>query len=268
MKVDLSRAAGFPLTFDPSTGELGGDGPIQFGRVARRHAEMVRVLFEPDGVAPTTELYWTLPLIEAGTATTLLEQTGLTYSCVLLPPLKIGREYVKTQGHYHPAMPSSDISYPEVYTHLWGEPSLLLQRRRVDHDDQIDDCALVELRDGVSVTIPPGYAHILINVSPQPALIAGLYSTAFAPIYDPIVRLGGAAYFLIDTNDGVCATANPRYDDLPPLDRLIDLEGTRFAAPDVSRALWTSFLADPTRYSFLANADAARELFGSEADAR
>ena len=265
MQVDLTNAAGFPLTLDTETGEMAGGGALRFGRVARRLADLQPVLFEPDGVAPETNIYWTYPLLAAGAAAAKLDVRDLTYSCVLLPPLKIGREFVKTQGHYHPPMPGSNVAYPEVYTHLWGEPSLLLQRRLDDRPDRIDDCVLVELREGGTITIPPGYAHILINQSPRPAAIAGLYSRVFAPTYDPVIRMAGAAYYLID-DAAAPVIPNPRYTDHPPLRRLTDLTGTRFEPPDLGRALWTSFLADPARYDFLSDPAAARRRFAREAD--
>jgi glucose-6-phosphate isomerase len=266
MQVDLSLAAGFPLTLDTETVTLTGDDTVRFGRVSRCLSDLLPVLCDADGLAPTTELYWTCPLVEAGAAATILEAHDLTYSCVLLPPLKIGREFVKTQGHYHPRMRGGDLSFPEVYTHLWGEPLLLLQRRQHDHADRIDDCVLIPLRDGVSVTIPPGYAHIVINPTVQPAAIAGLYSRAFAPIYEPVVRMAGAAYYLVDDAQ-TPAIPNPRYAMHPPLQRLSDPTGTRFAPPDDTRPLWTSFLADPDRYDFLSDAGAARRRFASETGA-
>ena len=263
MQVDLSDAAGFPLTLDTKSGELAAGDAIAFGRVARRLADLQSVLLESDGFSPDTEIYWTYPLVDAGPAAAALDQLELTYSCVLLPPLKIGREFAKTQGHYHPPMPGSDVQYPEVYTHLWGEPSLLLQRRRGDRAEHVDDCVLIELRRGDSVTIPPGYAHILINRSRQPAAIAGLYSRAFAPIYEPVIRVAGAAYYLID--DAVAPVIpNPNYADHPPLRRLIDPTGTRFEPPDKDRTLWSSFLADPARYGFLSDPEAARHRFSEE----
>jgi glucose-6-phosphate isomerase len=265
MKVDLSSVAGFPLTLDVRTHEMVASGPVRFDRVARRQADLEAVLLEADGLAPTTELYWNFPLLDAGPATSLLEQTGLNFSCVLLPALRIGREYVKTQGHYHPPMPGSDISYPEVYTHLWGEPLLLLQHRSGERADLIDDCVLLELRDGATVTIPPGYAHILINPSPQPAAIAGLYSRDFLPIYEPIVQMAGAAYYLID-DGGKRLIRNSRYAAHPPIRRLDVFAGTPFQPPDGDRPLWTSFLSNPAGYSFLAQPDFARRQFALEAE--
>src|SRR4029450_12931022 len=143
---------------------------------------------------------------------------------------KVGREFVKSQGHYHPSMPGSTVAYPEVYTHIWGDVLLLLQRRTRDHADRLDDCVLIDLRDSGTVTIPPGYAHILINPSSQPAAIAGLYSRAFSRVSEPIARMAGAAYYVID-DAGVRAIPNARYTAPPPLRRLADSAGTPFAPP-------------------------------------
>jgi glucose-6-phosphate isomerase len=267
MKVDLAREAGFPLAFDTDANDLVAEGSVRFDRVARRAADLAAVLFEPDGLAPASELYWLFPLREAGFAAGDLERTGLTYSCVVLPPLRVGREYVKTQGHYHPPMPGSDLPYPEVYTHLWGDVRLLLQRRVDERADHLDDCVLIALRDGGTVTIPPGYAHVLINPSPRPVAVAGLYGRAFSPVYEPVARMAGAAYYLIE-DGGERAIPNPRYAARPTLRRLDDVTGTPFAPPDGEQPLWSSFLADPGRYAFLSDLDAARRRFSPEVEAR
>ena len=60
----------------------------------------------------------------AGSKRRLTRSESPTLAC-FSPSLKIGREFVKTQGHYHPAMPGTTIQYPEVYSHLFGEIYLL-----------------------------------------------------------------------------------------------------------------------------------------------
>jgi hypothetical protein len=106
----------------------------------------------------------------------------------------------------------------------------------------------------------------VINPTRQPAAIAGLYSRAFAPIYEPVVRMAGAAYYLVD-DARTPVIPNPRYATHPPLQRVTNPAGTWFAPPDDARPLWTSFLADPDRYDFLSDAGAARRRFTSETGA-
>src|SRR3989338_4686471 len=45
----------------------------------------------------------------------LIESANLRYDITVIPSCHIGREYVKTLGHYHPFVPASEISYPEIY---------------------------------------------------------------------------------------------------------------------------------------------------------
>ena len=40
----------------------------------------------------------------------------------------LGSEYVKTVGHYHPPVPGTDVSYPEIYQVLDGSATYLLQK--------------------------------------------------------------------------------------------------------------------------------------------
>jgi glucose-6-phosphate isomerase len=260
MKLDLLATAGLPLTLDTETNQFVSSDGVVFERDARCLDELRDVLFTPDGIDPNRELYWIFPLRDAGDSTAVFDDADLTYSFVLLPPGLIGSEFVKTRGHYHPEMPESDLEYPEVYSHIFGRPYLLMQHRSEYRSDHLDDCVLIELTDGQSVMIPPGYAHILINPTNQPAVVAGLYSKAFKGSYDPITVMEGAGYFFLD-NRGEHIAANPRYAVCPPLRRLSNLADTPFEPPDGDRPLWSSFLEEPSRYDFLTDPEAARLLF-------
>jgi glucose-6-phosphate isomerase len=263
MKLDLSETAGLPLTLDTVTNQLSSKDGLIFEREARCVDEMSDVLFKADGIDPARELYWIFPLLDAGDSNAIFDNADLTYSFVLLPSGGIGGEYIKTRGHYHPEMPGSDVAYPEVYSHLLGRPYLLMQHRSSERADQLDDCVLIELTDGMSVMIPPGYAHILINPTGESAVVAGLYSRSFRGSYDPITEMAGAAYFVLD-GDGETIVPNPRYTDCPPLRRMTDVTGTQFEPPNGNRSLWSSFLEEPSRYAFLTDPEAARRLFADK----
>ncbi len=260
MKLDLSDAAGLPLTLDTDANYLVSKGGLVFDCEARSVAEMSDVLYNTDGVDSTHDLYWIFPLQNAGASNAIFDDADLTYSFVLLPSGQVGGEFVKTRGHYHPEMPGSDLAYPEVYSHILGRPYLLMQHRSGDRADHLDDCVLIELSDGVSVMIPPGYAHILINPTDEPAVVAGLYSRSFKGSYDPITEMAGAAYFVLN-DGGEQVVPNRRYSDCPPLRRLSNLTGTQFEPPNGDRPLWTSFLDEPNRYTFLTDPRAAKLLF-------
>jgi glucose-6-phosphate isomerase, archaeal len=259
----LIERTGFQASFDGELGAMQAEPPLHFRRVVRRKADIAEVLFDGAGMNDETELYWIFQLIDAGPHTRSFEDRSTTFACVLLPGRKIGREYVKTQGHYHPAMPGISLEYPEVYSHLFGDVYLLMQRKSDDRPESLDDCVLIDMRAWGSVTIPPGYAHVLINSSPEPAAVAGLYCTRFQPDYQPFARMAGAAYFLID-DGGECIIDNPRYDHAPVLRRPASQADADFVAPDPSRPLWTSYLRDPDRYAFVAESAAALAKFGTK----
>jgi glucose-6-phosphate isomerase, archaeal len=139
---------------------------------------------------------------------TMLEH-GLRYDITIIPPAMLGREYVKTVGHYHPAVPGTDISYPEVYEVLTGEGHYLLQKRT--GGGSVIDVVLVRASVGDKVIIPPDYGHVTINTSNKELKMANWVSGEFASVYEPYVELHGAAYYL--TEDGF--VANPGYRDVP-----------------------------------------------------
>jgi glucose-6-phosphate isomerase len=264
MPIDLSAVAGLPLQLDPQTLDVAANGGLRLDQQARRMAQMQSVLLEPHARPPEDPVYWITRVYDDRHPDPLLAREHLAFACVLVPPFRVGREYAKTQGHYHPAMPGGRLSYPEVYTHYYGRLYLLMQRRLAGQAAHLDDCVLIDMQPGQSIMVPPGYAHILINPSDQPALMAGLYCPDFTANYDPIRDLAGAAYFLVDDDARERSLANARYAHAPALQRLTDVAGTRFAPPDAARPLWESFQQDPERYRFLTNTAEAQNYFPAE----
>ena len=84
---------------------------------------------------------------------------GLRYDITIIPPAMLGKEYIKTAGHYHPLVPGGAVTYPELYEVLEGEALYLLQSE--DHSD----VAVVHASAGDKVLVPPGYGHVSINRS-------------------------------------------------------------------------------------------------------
>ena len=140
---------------------------------------------------------------------TMLEH-GLRYDITIIPPAMLGREYVKTLGHYHTVVPGTDMSYPEVYEVLAGEGHYLLQKRI---GGSVIDVVMVRASAGDKVIIPPDYGHVTINTSNKELKMANWVSREFASVYEPYVELHGAAYYL--TEDGFIA--NPGYVDVPEI---------------------------------------------------
>jgi len=262
--VDLSTRVGFPLLLDTDVPDVITGGDVRFVRETRRVENMRGVLYEPDALPLDSPLYWNYKLDQASSYSDLFHKMHLTFGLVLLPPMKVGVEYVKTHGHYHSSISSSNIGYPEVYTHYYGELYLYMQRRSNGSTMELDDCVIYEMIPGQSIMVPPGYAHILINTSQEPALMAGLYSLDAIHDYQPILETAGGAYFLINETGRDRFVPNRRYSKIPPLREVDDLCETRFSPPNHDQPLWNSFVSSPECYSFINDPDKTALQFHAE----
>lgn len=137
----------------------------------------------------------------------------LRYDITRIPPGMLGSEYIKTVGHYHPPVPGTDVSYPEIYQVLEGSAIYLLQKVEPGEEDIVLDIAVIKADKGDLVLVPPGYGHVTINASDKTLEMANWVCRDFSSVYEPIKRLSGAAYFLL--KDGF--VKNPLYRDFPPI---------------------------------------------------
>jgi glucose-6-phosphate isomerase len=263
--VDLTAIAGFALHFNPNTLEIeAGDGMV-FRRSTRYGRDVKEVVSMPERVSPNDPAYMMDILDGAPTEIQdVLDRYQLTYSLVLLPPRKIGNEFVKTTGHYHPPIPGTALGYPEVYIQLYGRLFLVLQRRSAENPAVIMDYVVVEMTPGFTITIPPNYAHCLVNATGEPALMAGLYGKGFKPDYQMTRERHGLAYYLVAGQDGKPeAVPNPHYAEHPEISWLKSLDGTHFAPDFADQPVWSSFLQNPDAFAFLTQAGPARNKFPS-----
>ena len=123
-----------------------------------------------------------------------LQEQGLRYDITVIPPNMLGREYIKTAGHYHPLVPGGSVTYPELYEVLEGEALYLLQSQ------DLGDVVVVHASAGDKVLVPPNYGHITINRSNKTLKMANYVARDFSSLYDPIREKAGGAYFF--TKDG------------------------------------------------------------------
>lgn len=190
-----------------------------FFPVVRKLGEMKEVIFDKRFLSTANmdmELYYMFRDVSKNEedANTIKEQ-GLRYDITIIPPNKLGSEFVKTAGHYHPCPTGSDITYPEIYEVLEGEAHYLLQRREEEGGtEKITDVVLVKAKEGDKVIIPPNYGHVTINPSETTLKMANWVASAFASIYEPVKRREGAAYFELTNGEFV---KNEIYEDAPDI---------------------------------------------------
>jgi len=144
-----------------------------------------------------------------------IKEKGLRYDVTIIPPNTLGSEFVKTAGHYHPRLPGSQMTYPELYEVLEGEAHYLLQRMDEEGGtEKITDVVVVKAKEGDKVIIPPNYGHVTINPSEATLKMANWVARAFSSIYEPMRIKGGAAYFELTNGEFI---KNENYDSVPDI---------------------------------------------------
>src|SRR3989344_1751223 len=116
---------------------------------ARSHVDMGEVLMDSNSDEPEIHYY----MVRGG-----VDKKNIT----IWEVGKVGKEYIKTYGHYH----VGDIS--ETYKVIQGEGVVLLQIRKKDAqdipvDDEIESFYCLKVKVGDSVFIPSGTAHLVAN---------------------------------------------------------------------------------------------------------
>jgi len=135
----------------------------------------------------------------------LKETDGLRYDITLIPPNVLGREFVKTKGHFHFG------NFGELYQVLKGEGIFLLQKGT----KKVEDVYFVKAKKGEFVKIPPGYGHVTINAKDETLKIANWILKDVKSDYLPLEKKKGACYYL--TVYGW--RKNKNYKNVPPLKR-------------------------------------------------
>jgi len=158
----------------------------------------------------------------------------IRYDITAILPGTVGKEYIKTKGHYHPE------GYPEVYEVMNGKAFYLLQRS-LDFES-VDDVILVEAGEGDIVIIPPYYGHVTVNRGEDILIMSNLVSTEFSSIYEPYERRKGAAYYI--TVDGMVKNRN--YENIPYI-RRARVEKKK----NIVKPLYTSISEKKANFDFL-----------------
>jgi glucose-6-phosphate isomerase, archaeal len=179
----------------------------------RRLYDIREVIFDQSWLAgaKNTELYYMYRdlFLSQSDKENLIGQ-GLRYDITIIPPNMLGSEFVKTAGHYHPLVPQSEVTYPELYEVLEGEALYLLQKK------DLSDIVVVYATTGDKVLVPPNYGHITINRSNKTLKMSNFVARDFSSLYEPFKEKGGGAYFYL--RDGFLK--NQRYSDAAELRRI------------------------------------------------
>lgn len=177
----------------------------------RTHEMMKDVLMEPEAQAPKAYYH----MVRGGKDLrniTIWEQG------------KVGKEYIKTYGHYHVG------NIDETYWIIYGEGITIAQKRAIGTDGEpvdgeIDEIRIVRVKTGDAVYMPRGWAHAAVNTSKTFFVTADDSPVNFEEIdpsslpghadYEPIKKMRGMAYYIVEENGQPTLVKNPLYKKVP-----------------------------------------------------
>lgn len=232
---------------------------LKFGDVIRepdirRAGDMAEVILDKDWLKENeeVELYYMYRNLWREGDEERIRSEGLRFDITVIPPREMGREYVKTKGHYH-SEAAPGVSYPEIYEVQQGRAHYLLQKKS---DRGVEDVVLIEAKAGEKALIPPNYGHITINPSGEPLKMANWVDRGFDSIYKDILELRGGAYLELVGGEFV---ENRNYERVPELRRVGPTE-----IPEIgieSGKEMYSLIQEPENLSFLGNPRAYESIF-------
>lgn len=246
--IDLQDRIGLPL-------QLTDDGKLLFGpgletvTPAVRRLDDIRDVLEHADAAGPDELYDMYRDVAFAADRPALQAAGLRYDITVIRPGHIGRELVKTAGHYHPEANASGVTYPEIYEVATGQALFLLQQAQPPYD-AVTDAVAIAAGPGDRLLVPPGYGHITVNTGLDWLVLTNIVDATFASVYEPIKAKRGGAYYVIRDGGAVTTVPNEQYDAPAPL-----RERTAPQWPELGiapgRPLYTDAVADPDRYRYV-----------------
>lgn len=185
---------------------------IDFKNVAKHYAartqeKMKEVLMDPNGIGPEVHYY----MIRGGS-----DQKNIT----VWEPGMVSSEYIKTYGHYH----VGDLS--ETYNIVYGQGVALLQKLAENEKgemimDEVEEFRAISVLPGQEIFMPAKFGHLLANVGKtyfvtvddSPVDFEDRDPSSFPghADYEPVKKMRGFAYYVIENNGKVALQRNPLY---------------------------------------------------------
>jgi len=147
-----------------------------------------------------------------------INSAHLRFDLTVIPPAKIGDEFIKTSGHYHPKKQGTGVAYPELYYVISGQATYLNQKLE---GARIEDVILSRVKAGFAIITPPNYGHVTINELSEPVVMANWVCDDFESEYGDYKEKQGACYYL-EAESGKLVK-NDRYGEIPK-EKVLDSE--------------------------------------------
>jgi len=179
----------------------------------RSQEKMKEVLMDPKADGPDIHYY----MIRGGE-----KKLNIT----VLETGTVGDEYIKTYGHYHV------FDFKETYKIIHGHGLVLLQQREKDAegkflDDKIASFKAITVGPGDVVEIPSFAGHLLVNtgttwlVTSDDSYFNPSIDSSSMPQhadYEPVRKMQGFAYYVVEKDGKPTLVKNPRYANVPEVE--------------------------------------------------
>ena len=251
--IDLKKTSGLPIKLDEKNFKLiFKDSLPEVIPAIRTIEEMKEVLLDRIVNFPK-ELYFMYRDVNIPKDIPEEKKNNLRYDITVIRHGLLGREYMKTAGHYHPGL------FPELYEVLNGEAWCLLQKHDPKDFQIITDVILVKAKAGEKIVCIPEYGHILINPNPNEVLVtANWVSSRFSSDYSLYRKAGGAAYFFENSDGATKISKNKFFKEIAALRNFLPnpkisdfgLEKDKPIYPLLKNAGLLKFLNSPQDFDF------------------
>jgi glucose-6-phosphate isomerase len=214
----------------------------------RRLVDIKNVLMDPEAKGPE-ELYHMYRDVYEGNDVETIRANNLRYDITVIKPGKIGQEFMKTAGHYHPMVEGTEISYPEVYEVLSGKAIYILQKMGENAED-IEDIIVVEVEAGEQVCIPPNYGHVTVNPGEETLVMCNWVGDGWSSTYDGITKVQGAAVYAVEKDGKVEYVKNPKCKIKGEIKHMKALDIEEFGLKK-NVPMYNVFMESPEKFKFL-----------------
>lgn len=254
--IDLSEAAGLPVTLDPETLTLEFDDGIVTEPLVQRRVDDIRAMLADPGATGPDPLYSIYMDVRIPALARQLDERGLAYGAVVDSPGNVGDEYVRSQGHIHSAPVGSTTPYLEIYEFWCGTGAVYLQNAA---QSSLTDVILVEVHARDKLIIPPGWVHVVVNTGSTPLAFGALYAADAELIYEPLRALNGTAWRVLA--DGSFAP-NPQYQNPPYPSRVRAVEYPEFGIVR-SQPILAEVAQNPDRFEYVVQPESFPDVWST-----
>ncbi|MDD5589646.1 MAG: glucose-6-phosphate isomerase family protein [Candidatus Portnoybacteria bacterium] len=222
--------SGLPI-FLNDDGSLIFKSPLEEKRPSfRRLEDMREYLADPEASFDRDSIYEMYRQIFLPADAEKFKKANLRFDLTVFHPGKLGCEFSKTIGHFHPKN-QAGLNYPEIYEVLSGTAYFLIQKMD-DSFEKILEAYLIKVNEGQHAVFPAGFGHVTINATDK-ELVTANFVADVEGIYQPYKTRRGAAYYLLQNKEGnLEIQPNKNYKNLPALKNLKPKETPEFSAMD------------------------------------